>query len=101
MRHNPSLRVLAAALLLLSLANALPHGDEEPQDMEMGGGMDMSQKDTMSKPLGDWEPSYWSLREYTGSLIAHVACEVIAWCFVLPIGKIFRPSRIVFLWTVS
>lgn len=87
MRQNRSLQVLAAALLLLSLAQALPHGDEEPQDMDMAGGMNMSHKDTMSKPLDEWEPSYWSLSEHTGSLVAHVVVEVIAWCFVLPIGK--------------
>jgi hypothetical protein len=83
MRHqSTSLRLLAAAFLLLSLAAARPDGSHESMD----GGMDMSSKDTMSKPEDDWELSYWAYGEHSGSITAHIVLEVLAWCFVLPVG---------------
>lgn len=80
MRHQSTL--LAAAFLLLSLAAARPDGSHE----SMGGGMDMSSKDTMSKPEDDWELSYFAYGEHSGSIMAHIVLEVLAWCFVLPVG---------------
>jgi hypothetical protein len=54
----------------------------------MDMGMDMSQKDSMSKPEEDWELSYWAYGEHSASITAHIILEVLAWCFVLPVGEL-------------
>lgn len=83
------MRLLAAAFLLVSLATARPdsgHAAMEGGSGDMDMGMDMSHKDTMSKPEDQWELSYWAYGQHMGSITAHVILEVLAWCFVLPVG---------------
>lgn len=88
MRQPTSLRLLAAAFLLVAVATARPDGGHSHEAMEgMDMGMDMSQKDSMSKPEEDWELSYWAYGEHGASITAHIILEVLAWCFVLPVGE--------------
>lgn len=83
MRQSASRQLLAAAFLLIAVATARPDGGHSHEAME---GMDMSQKDSMSKPEEDWELSYWAYGEHSASITAHIILEVLAWCFVLPVG---------------
>lgn len=88
-QYSTSLRLLAAAFLLLSIAAARPdagHEAMEGEGMDMGSAMNMSQKDTMSKPEDEWELSYWAYGEHSAAITAHIVLEVLAWCFVLPVG---------------
>jgi len=83
-----------AALLLCALAAlAAGHGD---------GHMDMSMDhvEQTSNPtsapnspkhynLYD-EPNYASLEAHSGLMLAHIVFEVLAWFFILPIGKLAK-----------
>ncbi|KAE8553671.1 hypothetical protein EYB25_005053 [Talaromyces marneffei] len=107
MGQSTSLRLLAAAVfLLIAVATARPDGSHSHEGM--GGedmGMDMSQKDSMSKPVEDWELSYWAYGEDSASITAHIVLEVLAWCFVLPVAVMLSvahsrftiPAQFVFL----
>ncbi|EEA23805.1 hypothetical protein TMatcc_006878 [Talaromyces marneffei ATCC 18224] len=107
MGQSTSLWLLAAAVfLLIAVATARPDGSHSHEGM--GGedmGMDMSQKDSMSKPVEDWELSYWAYGEYSASITAHIVLEVLAWCFVLPVAVMLSvahsrftiPAQFVFL----
>ena len=79
------LRLSTAAVLLhlISLTAAHGHGT-----MDMGG-MQNSTNSTF-QPLYEGQyslASYAGLGSYTRSIFAHIILEVIAWCFVLPIGS--------------
>lgn len=82
-RKLSSLQLLAATCLLIAVASARPDGGHSHEAMD---GMDMSQKDNMSRPEEDWELSYWAYGKHSASITAHIVLEVLAWCFVLPIG---------------
>jgi hypothetical protein len=83
---------LSAAALLLSLASpAAAHGNSGHGSMDMGG-MQNSTNSTFN-PLYEGQyslPSYAGLDSYTGSLLAHIVLEVMAWFFVLPIGSLLQ-----------
>lgn len=80
-----------AAFLLASLANALPHGDDHSMDASMG--MDMGGGAAKPEPSGSAEPddnspmSYFAYGKHPGTIIAHIALMILAWCFVLPAGE--------------
>jgi len=83
-----------AALLLCALAAlAAGHGDEH---MDMG--MDHVEQTSNLTSIPDRpkhynlydEPNYASLEAHSGLIMAHIAFEVLAWFFVLPIGKLPR-----------
>lgn len=95
MKQVTSSTVLAAALLLVSLANALPHDEHESMDMstdmKMDGGMGMNQTLAAEAPNDSTAVmSYFSYGKHTGSILTHIILMVLAWCFVLPVGKIPR-----------
>lgn len=102
MRQSISLRLLAAAFLLIALAAARPDGGHSHEASE---GMDMSQKDHMSKPEEDWEVSYWAYGKHSTSITTHIVLEVLAWCFILPVAVMLSiahsrftiPTQFVFL----
>jgi hypothetical protein len=84
-----ALNLSTAALLLYLLSPAAAHGDSGHGTMHMGG-MQNSTNSTVD-PLYKSQhslPSYAGLESYTGSMLAHIVLEVIAWFFVLPIGSL-------------
>lgn len=95
MRRFSSLQVLAAALLLASLANAFPHEDMN-MDMDMDMHMGSSHNETASKPVSDDDgpTSYFAYKEHVGSIYAHIILMVLGWCFILPIGKSFHTHNV-------
>lgn len=90
---EPSRCRIAAWLLLASVALVSAHGDEH-SDMNMGvemGGMSHSANSTPTSggeynPFYD-EPSYFGLESYSGLMLGHILFMVLAWFFILPIGK--------------
>lgn len=82
-----ALSVLASVAVLGLVPAALAHGDE---DMNMG--MDMGAMGPGS-PAGQPQPedqtllSYFSLGEHTAAIYGHIGLMVIAWVFILPVGK--------------
>ncbi|KAL1988384.1 hypothetical protein VTN96DRAFT_10067 [Rasamsonia emersonii] len=91
MRRISSLQVLAAALLLASLANAFPH---EGMDMNMDMDMGSSHNETASKPASDEGPtSYFAYKEHVGTIFAHIILMVLGWCFILPIAVMLSVAR--------
>lgn len=87
-----------AAFLLASLANALPHGDEHSEvdmnmdmGMGMGGGSGDAKPEPSAEPAADSPMSYFAYGQHSGTIIAHVAFMILAWCFVLPAGETTIP----------
>lgn len=64
-------------------------------DMGMGGDMNMDMgtatshaQPSASSPVVENSPmSYFAYGKHSGTIMAHIALMVLAWCFVLPIGK--------------
>lgn len=83
-----ALRLSIAALLLNLFSLAAAHGDSAHGAMDMGG----MPNSTNSTSDPEYErllnlPNYTGLDSYTGSILAHIVLEVIAWFFVLPLGS--------------
>lgn len=78
------LTLATAALLLETLPLVAAHGDEHN-----GGSMDMDTHDAPPPPaVGDGAPqSYWGLSEHASLMYWHIAIEILAWLFVLPVGR--------------
>lgn len=80
---------MAASFLLLSVASAIPHGDDHSMDMDMDMGTQMNS--TAPEPpaeTGDDSPmSYFAYGKHSSTIMAHIALMTIAWCFLLPVGK--------------
>lgn len=97
MWRRTALAAFTAAFLLASLTYAIPDGDHHSMNhdmnmdgmdssMQMGHGED-AQATAAVNPAEAWPMSYFSYGEHSGTIIAHVALMILAWCFVLPIGK--------------
>ena len=83
-------------MLLNLFSSVLAHGHDEPigtdtDSMNVGAGH-------QSKPADgeDWYnmESYSSLPSHSRVMAAHVVFMVLAWFFILPIGRFHRPFRI-------
>ncbi|RAK98751.1 Ytp1 family protein [Aspergillus ibericus CBS 121593] len=107
MRRASLSAVLATTLELASLASALPHGDD---DMHMGGGNPTAslspQLSATAQASSDNSPmSYFGYGKHTGTIVAHIALMILAWCFVLPAGvmlsvahsRLALPTQLLFL----
>lgn len=88
MWQRASRAAFAAAFLLASVANALPHGDDEAMDMDMG--MDMSHSESThesSTEADDDSPmSYFAYGKHGTAIAVHIGLMILAWCFILPTG---------------
>ena len=66
------------------------------EGMDMGGhgdhGGDGAQPTPYVNPAESWPMSYFSHGEHSGSMIAHIALMILAWCFILPTGEIIPLS---------
>ena len=90
-----ALRLFPAALLLYLISPVAAHDHSDHGTVDMAR-MQNSTNSTID-PLyqGQYSlPSYAGLDSHTGSILAHVVLEVIAWFFVLPIGSLLlhRPT---------
>jgi hypothetical protein len=80
-----SFRLTAAALLLQLASTVYAHGHEDGIDgMDMGGEKPQSEG-SEHDPYND--PSYAGLSAHSGMLMAHIGLMVLAWFFILPVGK--------------
>lgn len=73
----------AVAFLGLLLPVVLAHGDDEA--MDMGDATGAAADEPM--PNSDLPPSYFSHSEHRRLLVAHIGLMIIAWVFILPLGK--------------
>ena len=89
-------QLAVAAVLLASLATALPHGDDESldMDMDMNMGMDSHASDSAAQPAtstaaaySEGPMSYFAYGKHSTTIMAHIALMILGWCFVLPAGK--------------
>jgi len=88
------LRPDGAALLLCALAAlAAAHG-EEHTNMALGSMNQTTNSTSDADPDRNYnlfdKPNYASLEVHSSSMLAHIAFEVLAWFFVLPIGESSR-----------
>lgn len=89
MWQKASHAAIAAASLFASLASAIPHGDDHAMNMDMGMGMNSTQKQPESHAAAsdDSPMSYFAYGKHSSTIIAHIGLMVLAWCFILPVGK--------------
>ena len=95
-------RAAYAAVFLACLATAIPHGDDEHSDMDMGMSMDMSSdavatSSPTTPPNSESPMSYFAYGKHSGTIMAHIALMMLGWCIVLPAGKSILGHRSV--WT--
>jgi hypothetical protein len=84
-----SLRWTVAALLLQLASTVAAHGHDDgtdgmDMDMDMGG-TKPSSEEAEYDPYND--PSYAGLSAHSGMMLAHIGLMVLAWLFILPVGK--------------
>ncbi|KAI1966641.1 hypothetical protein LOZ58_000129 [Ophidiomyces ophidiicola] len=91
-----ALFTLGVGILLLSKANAEPHGNEN-DSMKIHGATDPLHKpSTTGITVPAHAPgslSYFVYGEHSGTIIAHIVVMVLAWVFILPIGVMFSIAR--------
>lgn len=75
---------MALGLLPLVFAHGAHEGssDDMNMNMNMSHGAGEPKADPQSYP-----PTYFALADYAGLIYAHIAVMVLAWVFVLPVGK--------------
>lgn len=91
-------RTAYAAVFLACLATAVPHGDDEHSDMDMGMSMDMNSDPVATSspttPANSEGPmSYFAYGKHSGAIMAHIALMMLGWCIVLPAGKSILDHR--------
>ena len=80
-----SLRWSAAAVLLQLASTVYAHGHDGSTDtMDMVHDKPQPQEEEHD-PYND--PTYAGLSAHSGLMMAHIAFMVLAWFFVLPVGK--------------
>jgi hypothetical protein len=72
-----ALATLASVAALGLIPAALAHGDEHA---EMG-------EPSQPLPEAQYAPTYFAHPDHRGTILAHIALMVIAWVFLLPVGK--------------
>lgn len=74
------------ALLSILVPVVLAHGgDESGMDMDMNMGATAGANET--QPEVEYPPTYFGLDEHKVAIYGHIALMVIAWVFMLPVGK--------------
>lgn len=68
--------IVSTAFLLIRIVKS--HAEKNP---EQGGNR------TMAVHGPDYPPTYFGLADYRGLIYGHVSLMILAWVFVLPIGK--------------
>ena len=92
-QRNRSILLTGFPLLGL-LPLALVHGHDSHADDSMGMGMSggASTIPTVSNftlnSMKSLQPNYFSHAEFSGLMLAHIVVMIIAWFFILPIGKL-------------
>ncbi|KAK3313919.1 hypothetical protein B0H66DRAFT_537168 [Apodospora peruviana] len=77
----PLLKVLVGAVALGFVPAALAHGGDD-----MDGGMKMGEAD-QPQPDDQYPPTYFALVDHRAAIYGHIGLMVLAWVFVLPVGK--------------
>lgn len=85
---KPSIKQLTTAVVLGLVPLVLAHGANEDGGDSMNMDMDISHGAGGSKPDPDsYPPTYFALADHAGLIYAHIVAMVLAWVFVLPVGK--------------
>ncbi|KAL5340572.1 hypothetical protein BJX70DRAFT_101128 [Aspergillus crustosus] len=63
---------------------AMAHGDDESMDISASDSQDAH---------GDGPMSYFAYGQHSGTIVAHIALMVLAWCFVLPAAVLLSVGR--------
>ncbi|PWY94430.1 integral membrane protein [Aspergillus sclerotioniger CBS 115572] len=91
MWQRASRAALAAAFFLVSIANALPHGDDDAMDMDMSHSE--STQESHTDDDNDSLMSYFAYGKHSGAIVAHIGLMILAWCFILPTAVMFSVAR--------
>jgi len=87
---SPRFVTFAGAVLLGLVSIAIAHGHDEDMDIDMGDSS-IARPNITSAANVVAPSSYFRYGEHSGLLMAHIFLMVIAWVFVLPIGR--QPSQ--------
>ncbi|KAE8150429.1 hypothetical protein BDV25DRAFT_172169 [Aspergillus avenaceus] len=93
MWQKASHAALAAAFLLASVANAIPHGDEHSMDMDMDLNKAQEKTHSHAEDTDDSPMSYFAYGKHSSAIVAHIGLMVLAWCFILPVAVMFSIAR--------
>jgi hypothetical protein len=81
---------VTAAVLLHIATRVLAHGHEEDGKMDMDMGMTKPNIPPVLDPLDPENmATYAGLDQHRGAILLHITFMVLAWFFVLPIGKLW------------
>ncbi len=92
----PSISIRSVLVLVLGilLATAQAHGGSSGSSQHGDAeSMDMGMNTDMDKPQDEYPPTYFAHAPHAGLMYAHIGLMVVAWVFVLPVGK-FEPSPV-------
>ena len=87
-----ALSVLAGVAVLGLVPAALAHGGDDDMNMDMGMGADTPADQPL--PEGEYPPTYFALGEHTAAIYGHIGLMVIAWVFMLPVGKLLPAGAV-------
>lgn len=80
-------RTTFAAVLLQLSVSVFAHGhDGNMNDMDMGEGHSLAQP-PVGQASSDQPTSYFDLSAHSRTMMAHIGLMVLAWFFILPVGK--------------
>ena len=80
-------------LLLLGITSVvLSHDDEQSVSMASVGVAEVSSYHSPKNFTNAPEQSYFAFPKYGALMLAHIGLMVLAWCFILPIGRRFSPT---------
>lgn len=91
MVHTYRLNLIAAVLLLRVLPEVFAHGHDDFMAMRYSSGTDVHFSNSTTcltnMTFAQSPQSYFAYPNYSGLMLGHIALMIIAWLFVLPIGK--------------
>lgn len=93
---NLGIKQLVVVVALGIVPLALAHSAQEDGANIMNMDMDTSHSaDEPNKPDTDsYPPTYFALADHAGVMYAHIGTMVLAWVFVLPVGKLAKMPRL-------
>lgn len=83
MRGGASQSLPVILCCLIAATSTLAHADESESMHSHGATVD----EATMRNATEYPSTYFSHTEYVGTIYAHIALMIIAWVFILPVGR--------------
>ena len=93
MVHTTSVSCSVALVLLEVIPPALSHGGDHGSRTIGAKPAGISLPNSNATPTGASESSYFAHTDHRALILSHIGLMVVAWFFVLPIGKILLGAQ--------